>query len=131
VDITQSFCIACSKINHRVGTIIEDDVYRELLSSNLTSGIQLTGANLRQFEPVARMRAVVAKWDGMQDEVKSGASVASMVAWPAQKLIRPFLPTSTAGFLLDCQARATFGGAKEPTCFSTTSRIVCVVTKAI
>jgi hypothetical protein len=49
-------------------SIMDDDVYRELLSSNLTSGIQLTGANLHQFETVARMGAVVAKQDGLQEE---------------------------------------------------------------
>jgi hypothetical protein len=112
-------------------SIINDDVYRKLLSSNLTIGIQLTGSKLRQFEPVARIRAVVAKKDGPEDEVKSGVLVASIAACPAQAMTRLSLQTSNAGFLLGCQARATFGGAKEPRCFSTTSRLACVVTKAI
>jgi hypothetical protein len=47
VDITQSFYIAWSKINNHLDIIMDDDVYRELLSSNLISGIQL-----RQAKPV-------------------------------------------------------------------------------
>jgi hypothetical protein len=102
--ITQSFCIAWSKINNHLDIIMDDGIYRKLLSSNLTSCIQLTGANLHQFEPVTRMRAVVAKQDGLQDEVKSGLSVASMAAWPALQMTRLSHRTSTAGFLLGCQS---------------------------
>jgi hypothetical protein len=80
VDVTQSFCIAWSNINNHLDIIRDGDVYRKLLSSDLANGIGLTGAKLRQSEPVARMRAIVAKQDGLQDEVKSGLSVASMAA---------------------------------------------------